>query len=204
MLYQLNLSLLEVLFIYTIKMSHREWFSLTAHTPLLQLVTSLPNYNKGWTKWHVLVSRSWSGSIESLNHFFSPIRFLDLPSIDFPPLIISVLLFGSIIIFKFRIGKEKNDHLVEWVEKLFWDCLNKLFEIDLIERKIFVLLIEKNFKCVLNHQCSFVILVFSWFALSSHVPNEYFLLKDLKVYEVTWLIDIEVWQTCLDTRERKH
>lgn len=89
------------------------------------------------------------------------------------------------------------------MEKLFWDCLNKLFEIDSIERKIFVLLIEKNFKCVLNHQCSFVILVFSWFAPTSHVPNEYFLLKDLKVYEVTWLIDIEVRQTCLDARERK-
>ena len=32
---QLNLSLLEVLFIYTIKMSHKECFSLLAHIPSL-------------------------------------------------------------------------------------------------------------------------------------------------------------------------
>lgn len=135
--------------------------------------------------------------------FFSPIRSLDLLSIDFPPPTILVLLFGSVIIFKFCIGKEKHDHLVKWVEKLSWDCLNKLFEIESIKRKIFVLLIEKNFKCVLDHQRSFVILVFSRFAPFSHVPNKYFLLKDLKVYEVAWLMDIEVRQTCLNAHERK-
>lgn len=123
---------------------------------------------------------------------FSPIRSFDLLSIDFPPPTLLVLLFGSVIIFKFRIGKEKHDHLVEWVEKLSWDCLNKLFEIELIKMKIFVLLIEKNFNCVLDHQHSFVILVFSRFAPFSHVPNEYFLLKDLKVYEVAWIMAIEV------------
>lgn len=149
------------------------------------------------------MSRSWSSSPEGSNDFFSPIRSLDLLSIDFPPPTILMLLFGSIIIFKFRIGKKKHNHLVEWVEKLYWDYLNKLFEIDLIERKIFLLLIENNFKCVLDHQRSFVIPVFSRFAPSSHVPNEYFLLKDLKVYEVAWLMDIEVRQTCLDAHERK-
>ena len=35
MLFQLDLSLLEVLFIYTVKMNQKERFSLFAHTPSL-------------------------------------------------------------------------------------------------------------------------------------------------------------------------
>lgn len=65
-LYQLELSLLEVLFIYTIKMSPKEYFSLSTHNPSLQFVIGLPNFSKGWDKGHVLVSSPWSGSIEGL------------------------------------------------------------------------------------------------------------------------------------------
>ncbi|RVW23366.1 hypothetical protein CK203_100795 [Vitis vinifera] len=50
MLYHLDLSLLEVLFIYTIKMSGKEIFSLFAHIPSLQLVTGLLDSTKGATK----------------------------------------------------------------------------------------------------------------------------------------------------------
>ena len=42
-LYQLDLSLLEVLFVYTIKMSPKERFSLLAHIPYLQFVIELLN-----------------------------------------------------------------------------------------------------------------------------------------------------------------
>ena len=55
MLYHLDLSLLEVLFIYTIKMSGKEIFSLFAHIPSLQLVTGLLDSTKGATKWCVVV-----------------------------------------------------------------------------------------------------------------------------------------------------
>lgn len=47
MLFQLDLSLLEVLFIYTLKMSQNERFSLSAHISSLQLVIGLPNSCKG-------------------------------------------------------------------------------------------------------------------------------------------------------------
>ncbi|RVW22467.1 hypothetical protein CK203_112790 [Vitis vinifera] len=67
MLFQLDLSLLEVLFIYTVKMSQKERFSLSAHIPSLQLVTSLSYSCKGWAKGHVLVSGPWSGSSEGTN-----------------------------------------------------------------------------------------------------------------------------------------
>ncbi|KAL6330385.1 hypothetical protein AAG906_040314 [Vitis piasezkii] len=56
MLYHLDLSLLEVLFIYTIKMSGKEIFSLSAHIPFLQLVTRLPDSTKRATKGCVVVS----------------------------------------------------------------------------------------------------------------------------------------------------
>ena len=55
MLYHLDLSLLEVLFIYTIKMSGNEIFSLFAHIPSLQLVTGLLDSTKGATKGCVVV-----------------------------------------------------------------------------------------------------------------------------------------------------
>ena len=47
MLFQLDLSLLEVLFIYTLKMSQNERFSLSAHISSLQLVIGIPNSRKG-------------------------------------------------------------------------------------------------------------------------------------------------------------
>ncbi|KAL6319709.1 hypothetical protein AAG906_026781 [Vitis piasezkii] len=50
MLYHLDIFLLEVLFIYTIKMSGKEIFNLSAHIPSLQLVIELPDSTKGATK----------------------------------------------------------------------------------------------------------------------------------------------------------
>ena len=46
MLFHLDLSLLEVLFIYTIKKGKKYIFSMFAHIPSLQLVTGLPDSNK--------------------------------------------------------------------------------------------------------------------------------------------------------------
>lgn len=97
-LYQLNLSLLKIMFIYIIKMSPQEWFSLMTHTSSLKLFIGLPNSKKWWAKWHVLVFGFWNDSIEGLNHFFCLNYSIDLPSIDVPPLTILVLLFGDIII----------------------------------------------------------------------------------------------------------
>ncbi|RVW88663.1 hypothetical protein CK203_043755 [Vitis vinifera] len=46
----------EILFIYTIKISGKEIFSLSAHISSLQLVIGLPDSTKGPTKGHVIVS----------------------------------------------------------------------------------------------------------------------------------------------------
>ena len=75
--------------------------------------------------------------------------------------------------------KDKQGHLVEWVEKSYFTCLNKLFEIDQAERSHFVLLKEKNLKVVLKHLNSFMIPVFSQLRPSILVPDEHFVLKNL-------------------------
>ena len=66
MLYQLNLSLLEIIFVYIVKMSQNERFSLSAHISSLQLVTGLPNSNKGRIKGRILVSSPWDGLYDGL------------------------------------------------------------------------------------------------------------------------------------------
>ena len=80
MLFQLDFSLLEVLFIYTIKMSQKERFSLSVHILSLLLVTSLLDSCKGWAKGHVLVSDPWSNSSKGPNGVFSPQRSLEILS----------------------------------------------------------------------------------------------------------------------------
>ena len=81
-LYQLDLSLLEVLFVYTINMSLKEHFSILVHILSLQFVTGLLDSSKGWAKGHVLVSGPWSGSIECPGRFLKPIHSLKIPSIE--------------------------------------------------------------------------------------------------------------------------
>ena len=58
MLFNLDLSLLEVLFVYSLKKGKNDIFSMAAHLPSLQLVTELPDSTKGGAKGHVLVRGS--------------------------------------------------------------------------------------------------------------------------------------------------
>ena len=70
MLFNLNLSLLEVLFVYTIKKGKKDIFNMFAHILSLQLVTNLPYSNKGRAKGHVLVRGPWAGLLEHLERDF--------------------------------------------------------------------------------------------------------------------------------------
>ena len=53
-----------------------------AHIPSLQLVTDLPNSNKGGTKGHVLVRGPWVGLIKHLKGDFRPNFSLKIPGRD--------------------------------------------------------------------------------------------------------------------------
>ena len=55
MLFNLDLSLLEVLFVYSLKKGKNDIFSMAAHLPFLQLVTGLSDSTKGGAKGHVLI-----------------------------------------------------------------------------------------------------------------------------------------------------
>ena len=55
LLFNLDLSLLEVLFVYSLKKGKNDIFSMAAHLPFLQLVTGLPDSTKGGAKGHVLI-----------------------------------------------------------------------------------------------------------------------------------------------------
>ncbi|RVW70802.1 hypothetical protein CK203_061953 [Vitis vinifera] len=125
MLYHFDLSLLETLFVYIVKMSQNERFSLSAHTPSLQLVTGLPNSNKAG-------QRGTSLSL-ALGMFF---------------------LFGCEPIADLSclcgVSKNKRGCHVKFVEKASFDRLNKIFEISSIEQNHQVLLTDKNLEAVVK------------------------------------------------------
>ena len=79
MLFNLDLSLLEVIFIYSIKKGKIDLFSLSTYMPSLQLVTHLPDSTKGGAKGHVLVKGVWAGLSEHSERAFSLNRSLVLP-----------------------------------------------------------------------------------------------------------------------------
>ena len=79
LLFNLDLSLLEVLFVYSLKKGKNDIFSMAAHLPSLQLVTELPDSSKGGAKGHVLVRGAWAGLLEHPKRLFSPNRSLELP-----------------------------------------------------------------------------------------------------------------------------
>ena len=78
MVFNLDLSLLEVLFVYSLKKGKNDIFSMAAHLPSLQLVTELSDSTKGGAKGHVLVWGAWAGLLEHPERPFSPNHSLEL------------------------------------------------------------------------------------------------------------------------------
>ena len=82
MLFHLDLSLLEVIFIYTIKNGKNDIFSMFALISSLQLVMSLLDSNKGGAKGHVLVKGLWAGLMEHPKRDFCLNCSLKIPGRD--------------------------------------------------------------------------------------------------------------------------
>ena len=147
MLYHVDLSLLEVLFIYTIKMSKKEIFNLSTHIPSLQFVTGLPNSTKSVAKGHVIVSGPWAGSYEHLTQEFEPRCSLGILSrANYCSLVLSFIIMKLLLmhIIWYITRKKMRGRLVEWVEKASFDLLNKLFVISANERHHQTLLTDQN------------------------------------------------------------
>ena len=62
---QLDISLVEICFIYILKLKTRGCMSMSAHSPWLQFVTGLPNSSKTKAKGVVLVKGSWYETLGS-------------------------------------------------------------------------------------------------------------------------------------------
>ena len=58
-LYQLDISLVEICFIYTLKLEIGGHLSISAHNPRMQFITELPESPKTLVKGVVLVKGSW-------------------------------------------------------------------------------------------------------------------------------------------------
>ena len=80
MLFNLDLSLLEVLFVYSIKKAKTDIFSFVACLLSLQLVTNLPDSTKEAAKGHVLVKGSWAGLAVYPDSPFAPNQSLKVSS----------------------------------------------------------------------------------------------------------------------------
>ena len=59
LLYQLDLSLVEVCFAYTLRVAQGGWMSMSAQSPWLQFVTRLPDSPKSEAKGVLLVREAW-------------------------------------------------------------------------------------------------------------------------------------------------
>ena len=66
LLYQLDISLVEICFVYTLKLGTRGGLSMSAHNPRLQFVIGVPDSPKTETKGVVLVKGPWYETLGSL------------------------------------------------------------------------------------------------------------------------------------------
>lgn len=100
-------------------------------------------------------------------------------------------------------GKERQEHIVKWVEKASFARLNKLFKINVVEWAYNVLLSNKNLQALIENLKPFIIPMFSRLAHSSLVLDEHFMLNDPPFFEIARLVDSEAHQARLEEYEKK-
>ncbi|RVW80598.1 hypothetical protein CK203_044378 [Vitis vinifera] len=160
MLYSLDLTLLELFFVYSLKKAKNDIFSVSAHLPSLQMVTELPDSTKGGAKGLVAVWGGWAGLSQHPSRPFSPNYTLKIP------------------------GLELRGHLVDWVEKASFACVCKLFEIDPKERAYKTLLSARNLTEVVREPQEYVINILPRkLAKDEIVPGEHYTVKELPLYQ---------------------
>ncbi|RVW84734.1 hypothetical protein CK203_046663 [Vitis vinifera] len=156
MLYNLDLTLLEVFFVYSLKKVKNDIFSMSAHLPSLQLVTELPDSTKGGATGHVVVRVHGRG-------FWSIRRGLSLQTTPWGS--------GS--------GIEGTTLWTGWKRRPL-TCLSKLFEIDAKERQYKTLLTARNLTAVVREPQEYVINILPRKMPKEVVPGEHYIVKDLR------------------------
>ena len=80
-MYRLDISLLEICFIYTLKLGTGGRLSMSAHNPQLQFITRLPDSPKTEAKGVVLVKGPWYETLGSLGLPFDVNQSLVFPGL---------------------------------------------------------------------------------------------------------------------------
>ncbi|RVX15686.1 hypothetical protein CK203_009087 [Vitis vinifera] len=211
MLFNLDLSLLEVLFIYSIKKGKNDFFSLAARLPSLQLVTDLPDSTKEGAKGHVSVRGVWAGLLEHPERPFSPNRSLVFPGKAAcgvcPAFVCCSSYFGIIrwltSLVADNAGTDKRGRVVEWVEKTSFDHLNKLFEITAAERHHQTLLTARNLLVVVREPQVYVTNILPGKLPKKVVSGKHFVLKDLPFYTEVRKADAQARRVLLNEWEER-
>ena len=99
------------------------------------------------------------------------------------------MVFSTVVVV--NAGLEKMGHLVDWVEKVSFACLNKLFEIDATERCYKTLLTARNLMVVVRESQEYVVNILPRKMPKEVVPGEHYTVKDLPVYQEFKEVDIE-------------
>ena len=81
LLYQLDLSLVEVCFAYTLRLAHGGWLSMSAQSPRLQFITVLLDSPKSEPKEVILVKGPWAETPSSPDLPFSVNRSMSFLSV---------------------------------------------------------------------------------------------------------------------------
>ena len=79
--YQLDISLVDVYFIYTLKLAHGGQLSLSAQSPRLQFVTGLPDSPKTEAKGMILLRGSWYETLGSPDLPFTLNQLMGFPGV---------------------------------------------------------------------------------------------------------------------------
>ena len=106
-------------------------------------------------------------------------------------------------LFADNAGPKRRGHIVDWVEKASFACLNKLFEIDVKERHYGTLLTARNLIAVVRESQEYVVNILPRKMPEEVVPGEHYILKDLPIYKEVKEVDAEKRRALLDDRERR-
>ena len=158
-LYQLDISLVEICFIYTLKIGIGGHLSMSAHSPRLQFVTRLPDSPKIEAKGVVLVKGLWYETPSSLGLPFDQNQSLSFPGLfhlggactplgrlcfDVPLFYEIFMCFDVAFFSKIFVGRHRRGRLVSLVEKASLDHIKQLLEIIEGERNHEILLYVRN------------------------------------------------------------
>lgn len=99
------------------------------------------------------------------------------------------------------VDKERKVRLVEWVEKVSFNHLNKLFVITSNEKNHQTLLFVRNLLTIIQEPQPYILPIILRWLPKIVVPEEHHILKDLPFYEEAHKANAKARQECLDQKE---